>query len=158
MHQSTNIFSSIFKCKYIEFLTFRISDERKPPIHRKHRSAGVFHIPDKMWNTSALAAMPFNLKISSNCVVTLSTIVRSSVSPACEFTAALSSFISLLCSSNQREYSTSNARAPTNQKKRCDRKLDKTCMKPVLGFFPFLYMMLPSSIKIVNSEQRHTIA
>lgn len=96
-------------------LTLSSSDDRKPPIHMKQRSAGVFHIPDKMWKTSAFAAMPFNLKMSSNCAVTLSTIVRSSVSPACELTAALSSLISLLCSSSHRAYSTSNAKAPFEQ-------------------------------------------
>lgn len=63
-------------------LTLRSSDDRKPPIHMKHLSAGVFHIPDKMWKISALAAVPLSLYMSSNCAVTLSTIVRSSVSPA----------------------------------------------------------------------------
>lgn len=95
-------------------LTLRSSDDRNPPIHIKHLSAGVFHIPDKMWKTSAFEAMPLSLKISSKCDVTLSTIVRSSVSPACELTAALSSTICLLCSSSQREYSTSNAAAPAD--------------------------------------------
>lgn len=99
------------------------SDERKPPIHMKHRSAGVFHIPDKMWKTSAFAAIPFNLKMSLNCAVTLSTIVRSSVSPACELTAALSSLICLLCSSSQRAYSTSNAKAPVDKRSQKDNFL-----------------------------------
>ena len=95
--------------------TFRSSEERKPPIHMKHRSAGVFHIPERMWKTSAFAAMPFSLNMSSKCAVTLSIMVRSSVSPACELTAALNSFICLLCSSSQRAYSTSNAKAPEDQ-------------------------------------------
>lgn len=95
-----------------ENLTFKSSDERKPPIHMKQRSAGVFHIPDKIWKTSAFAAVPFSLKTSSKCVVTFPTTVWSSVSLACELTAALSSFICLFCSSIHRAYSTSNARAP----------------------------------------------
>lgn len=96
-------------------LTLRSSDERKPPIHIKHRSDGVFHIPDKMWKTSVLDALPFSLNTSSKCVMTLSTTVRSSVSPACEFTAVLSSFICRLCSSNHLAYSTSNAKAPAQK-------------------------------------------
>ena len=100
------------KSRAVENLTLRSSDERKPPIHKKHRSAGVFHIPDKIWKTSTLAALPLSLKTSSKCVMALSTIVRSSASLACELTAVLSSFICRLCSSNHRAYSTSNAKAP----------------------------------------------
>ena len=102
-------------------LTLRSSDDRKPPIHIKHRSAGVFHIPDNIWKTSAFAAIPFSLKMSSKCAVTLSTIVRSSVSPACELTAALSSFICLLYSSSHRAYSASNAKAPIETRNQEDK-------------------------------------
>lgn len=96
-------------------VTLRSSDGRKPPIHIKHRSAGVFHIPDKTWNTSALAAFPFTLKTSSKCAVTLFTILRSSGSLACALTAVLSSLMCLLCSSNHRLYSASNAKGPAEQ-------------------------------------------
>lgn len=115
-------------------LTLRSSDERKPPIHRKHRSAGVFHIPDKIWKTSAFAAVPFNLKMSSKCVVTLSTIMRSSASPACELTAVLNSFIFRLCSSSHRAYSKSNASAPVHHQsmKIRDLKLEN---KKALNFY-----------------------
>lgn len=42
--------------------TLRTSDGRKPPIQRKNLSAGVFHMPDMTWNTSALAAIALILK------------------------------------------------------------------------------------------------
>lgn len=96
----------------VEYCTLRSSEGRKPPIQRKHLSAGVFHIPDKMWNTSVFAAFPFSLKISLKWVATLSTITRRSGSLAWEFTAVLNSFICLLCSSSQRTYSASYAKAP----------------------------------------------
>nr|GMC84271.1 hypothetical protein Iba_chr04cCG9990 [Ipomoea batatas] len=73
-----------------------------------------FHIPDNTWNTSDLAAFPFSLKTSSKCAVTLSTIVRSSVSLACALTAALNSLTRLFCSSNHRAYSTLKVKAPAS--------------------------------------------
>lgn len=46
-------------------ITFRSSDDRNPPNHMKHLSAGVFHMPESMWNTSDFAPMLFSLNISS---------------------------------------------------------------------------------------------
>jgi hypothetical protein len=46
-------------------VTLSISEGRKPPIHKKQRSAGVFQVPDIRWKTSALAASLLSLKILS---------------------------------------------------------------------------------------------
>lgn len=96
------------------FGTLRISDERKPPNQRKHRSAGVFHMPDNMWNTSDLAPLLFNFQMLSYCAMAPSTTMRSSASLAWALTAVLSSLICRFCSSSHRAYSISNAKAPTN--------------------------------------------
>jgi len=45
--------------------TVMSSDGLKPPIQRKHLSAGEVHMPLMRWNTSVLAATPFSLKTSS---------------------------------------------------------------------------------------------
>ena len=47
------------------FGTLMSSDGRKPPIHMKHRSAGVFHMPETRWKTSVLATMILRFIISS---------------------------------------------------------------------------------------------
>jgi hypothetical protein len=45
--------------------TLMTSDGRNPPIHMKHRSAGVFHMPETIWNTSLLETMLLRFIISS---------------------------------------------------------------------------------------------
>ena len=42
------------------------SDGRKPPIHMKQRSAGVFNMLNMMWNTSVLATAVLRCIIGHN--------------------------------------------------------------------------------------------
>lgn len=45
--------------------TLMSSEGLKSPIHMKHLSAGVFHMPETRWNTSDLATIIFKFRTSS---------------------------------------------------------------------------------------------
>lgn len=93
------------------------SEGRNPPIHMKHRSARVIHMPDTRWNMSDLASMALRFIASSKWATKLSTNSLRSLSGKCSWTAAWSSPVRRWCSSNHLAYSMSNTAAASGKQK-----------------------------------------
>lgn len=91
--------------------TFKRLEGRKPPIHMKQRSAGVFQVPETRWKTSVLASMPLRLIIWVKWPKQFSTNIRSSLSAIRSCIADRSSLIRRRCSSTHLAYSISNVAA-----------------------------------------------
>lgn len=106
--------------------TLMSSDGRNPPIHMKHRSAGVFHMPETIWNTSVLATMLLRFIASSKCAKQLSTKSRSSFSGKCSCTAVRSSDVIRWCSSSHLAYSMSKTAASKDENKKWFNNDNKT--------------------------------